>query len=88
VKGQIAAYRHPDAAATGAGQVWVIWPLANTGDATVEIPVQCPQVQVVSVDGNSRTITAGNSRVRLELEGDSKMAPAVLVIDRPVQSAN
>jgi hypothetical protein len=88
VHGQISAFRHPDAAALDAGQVWVVWPTANTGDATVEIPTRRPQVQVVTVDGKSHTLAASNGRVRLELKGDAKMAPAVLVIDRLVKSEN
>lgn len=86
IHGQVSVFRHPDAAETDAGQVWVIWPLANTGDAAVEIPLSRPQVRVVSVDGSSRTITANDGHVRLELKGDSRMAPAVLVIDRQVYS--
>jgi len=88
IHGQVSAFRHPDAAETDAGQVWVLWPLANTGDATVEIPVQRLQMRVVSVDGSTRTVTASNSHARIELKGDPKMAPAVLVIDRQVQSGN
>jgi hypothetical protein len=86
VQGRIAAFRHPDDVESDAGQVWVIWPLADTGDATVDIPVQRPQVQVVSVDGQSRSVTASDGRVRLDLKGDPKMAPALLVIDRLVSS--
>ncbi|MBE0544613.1 MAG: hypothetical protein IH623_25010 [Verrucomicrobia bacterium] len=82
VQGQIAAFRHPEAEEPNASQVWVIWPLANTGDATVEVPVRRPQAQVVSVNGESRSVTARDGRVRLDLRGDSKMAPALLVIDR------
>lgn len=82
VHGQIAAFRHPESIEPGASQVWVIWPLAGTGDATVEVPVRRPQAQVVAVDGQSRSVPARNGRVRLELKGDSKMAPALLVIDR------
>lgn len=82
VRGRVAAFRHPDGIEPDAGQVWIVWPLANTGDATVEIPVRRPQVRVVAVDGTARTFTASNGRMRLELKGDSKMAPALLVIDR------
>lgn len=88
IRGQISAFRHPDAAEPDAGQVWVVWALANTGDATVEIPARRPQVQVVSVDGTSRTFAASNGRARLELKGDSKMSPGVLVIDRLIRSGN
>lgn len=88
IRGQISAFRHPDTAEADAGQVWIVWPLANTGDATLEIPARRPQVRVVAVDGTARTFTASNGRVRLELKGDAKMAPAVMVIDRLVQSEN
>ncbi len=88
VQGQVSVFRHPDGAEPNAGQVWVVWVLANTGDATVEIPARRPQVRVVSVDGESRSFTASNGSVRLELKGDAKMSPAVLVIDRPVQSGD
>jgi hypothetical protein len=83
VHGQVSVFRHPDDAVPDAGQVWVVWPLANTGDATIEIPVRRDRIQAVSVDGTSRTLPASTGRVRLELKGDSKMAPATLVIDRP-----
>ena len=82
VRGQIATFRHPEGAAPDAGQVWVVWPLANSGNATVEIPVRRPEVQVVSVNGTSQTITADQGRVRFELKGDSKMSPGVLILDR------
>jgi hypothetical protein len=85
VQGQVAVFRHPDGADPNDGQVWVFWPLADTGDATVEIPVRRPQVNVVSVDGESQTLLANAGRVRLELKGDSKMAQAVLIIDRSTE---
>ena len=81
-RGQIAAFRHPDTTEQDAGRIWVVWAVAGTGDATVEIPTRRPQVQVVSVDGNSRTFAASGGRVRLKLKGDARMSPAVLVIDR------
>ena len=88
VRGQIAAFRHPDGAEPEAGQVWIVWPLANTGDATVEIPVRRFQVRMVPVDGASRTLASSNGRVRLDLKGDPKMAAPVLLIDRRDQRLN
>jgi len=82
LQGNVSVFRHPDPVEPYAGQVWVVWPLANTGDATVEIPVCRPLVWVVSVDGNSRTVMANAGRVRLDLKGDSKMPAPVLVVDR------
>jgi len=88
IQGQITAFRHPDGSEPNAGQVWVVWPLADTGGATIEIPIRRSQVMAVSVDGTSRTLAARDGRVRLELNGDSKMAPAMLVIDRPHQQSD
>jgi hypothetical protein len=83
IHGKIAAFRHPDATVSDAGQVWVVWPLAGTGAATIEIPMVNCEPRLVSVTGESRTLVARHGRVRLDLHGDAKMAPAVLIIDRP-----
>jgi len=48
----------------------------------VEIPVRRERVKVASVDGKSEIITARNRRVRIELRGDEKMPPPVIVVDR------
>jgi len=88
VQGQVSVFRHPDGAEPNAGQVWIVWPQANTGDASVEIPARRTRVQVVSVDGTSRTVTASNGCVRFDLKGDAKMAPAALVIDRMAPAEN
>ncbi len=82
VHGQVAVFRHPDAPAPAGGQVWVIWALAGSGDATVEIPVRRERIGVVTVDGKFRTLSATAGRVRLDLSGDEKMAPPVLLVDR------
>jgi Cellulase (glycosyl hydrolase family 5) len=83
VEGKVSVFRHPDSPEPNAGQVWVIWALADTGPAIVEVPVQREHVEVVSVDGQSSTVAAAAGRVRIELAGDSKMAAALLVVDRP-----
>jgi len=82
LQGNVSVFRHPDPVEPYAGQVWVVWPLANTGDATIEIPARRPQMRLVFVDGTSRIITVSGSCMRLELKGDAKMAQAVLVMDR------
>lgn len=64
------------------GQVWVVWAEANTGDATVEVPMVQSTVEAVSVDGSRQTLTASNGRVRIYLQGDAKMPPPLLLIDR------
>ena len=83
VEGRVAVFRHPDGPEPNAGQVWVICARPETGPATVQVPAQRERVEVVSVDGQSNTITAAAGRVRIELKGDSKMAAPLLVVDRP-----
>jgi hypothetical protein len=80
--GQVAVFRHPDGPQRDAGQVWVIWALAGTGPASVKVPVQRQQVEVISVTGLTNRIPAEGARVRLDLKGDSKMPEPVLLVDR------
>jgi len=81
-RGRVIAFKHTDGTLGNAGTVWVAWALAGSGSATVEIDVLRPAVQLVSVDGLSRTIPVVDGRVRVDLEGDAKMAPPVLLVDR------
>jgi hypothetical protein len=83
VQGQVAAFRHPDGPEPEAGQVWITWALANTGDAIIEIPTRRSHLEATSVEGQRRILEPINGRVRLELRGDAKMAPPVLLVDRP-----
>lgn len=83
VHGQVAAFRHPDVPTADGGQVWVVWALAGTGDAAVEIPAKRDRLEVVFVDGTTSLVTASAGRVRIRLSGDAKMAPPVLIIDQP-----
>jgi hypothetical protein len=80
LRGRAVAFRHPDRA--GSGQVWVIWAVVNTGSAMVEVPVCHQEVEAISVNGQSTPLLAENGRVHVELTGDTKMPPPVLVIDR------
>ena len=52
----------------------------------MEIPVRRERVRVASVDGKSEIVTAESGRVRIELRGDVKMPPPLILIDR--KSAN
>jgi len=65
------------------GQVWVLWAKAKTGAAEVEVPVRHSPVEIVTIDGRSQPMTAVSGKVRVRLLGDEKMAPPVLLIDRP-----
>jgi hypothetical protein len=82
LRGRAVAFKHTDGAGGNAGCVWVVWSAAGAGAATVEIPVLRTAIQLLSVDGGSRTIPAIEGRVRVDLAGDAKMAPPVLVVDR------
>jgi len=82
LRGHATAFRHLDGTTAGAGQVWVLWALANTGDAAVEVPVRRDRVEVVSVEGRSETLSASEGRVRLDLKGDAKMPAPTIIVDR------
>ena len=86
-RGTVLAFRHVDGADLRAGQVWIVWSTADTGDATVRIPVRRPEVEVISVTGGSSRLRARDGWVQIELPGDPKMAPGVLVVDRPGEDA-
>jgi len=80
--GCAAAFRHPDGEQPEAGQVWIIWAIAGTGDTEVEVPVRRDRVRLVRVDGASSVASAPGHRLTLGLRGDSKMAAPVMVVDR------
>jgi hypothetical protein len=82
LRGRAAVFRHPDSEQPEAGQVWVLWAIAGTGEARVEVPVRRQQLTLVHVDGSRSVATATGQRLILELKGDGKMAPPVLVLDR------
>ncbi|HWI58888.1 MAG TPA: hypothetical protein VNZ22_16800, partial [Bacillota bacterium] len=84
LSGRPVLFWHRDSTNATAGRVWVVWATAGTGEATVEIPCLREAVSSVSVDGAHNSITPTNGRVQLQLRGDAKMAPPVLLIDRSV----
>jgi len=88
VQGRAAVFRHPDGSQPDAGQVWVIWALANTGRAKIAIPVKRQSVEVISINGQTNRLPAEGGRVQLDLKGDSKMPEPVLVVDRPASRKN
>ena len=83
--GHVTAFHHLDSVAAESGQVWIVWALAGTGNARVQIPVTHDRVKVMNVDGTDSFQNAATTdhQVTIDLQGDSKMAPAVIVIDRP-----
>ncbi len=82
LRGRAAAFRHPDGEKSEAGQVWVLWAIAGTGDAQVEVPVTRERVTLVRVDGSESVRSTVRQRLTLELKGDGKMAPPVILVDR------
>jgi hypothetical protein len=83
LRGRVAAFRHPDGERVEDGEVWILWAIADTGNARVELPVRHERLTLVHVDGSELIANAPGRRLALELKGDRKMAPPVLVIDRP-----
>jgi len=88
LRGRAAAFRHPDGEQSEAGQVWILWAIADTGDAQVEVPVTRERVTLVQVDGSESVPSAPGHWLTLELKGDRKMAPPVIVIDRSIEAKN
>jgi hypothetical protein len=83
VDGEPVVYVHEDGRAAGVGRVWVMWAKANTGSATVQVRCGREQVECVSTEGARAPVSAVYGQVLVKLRGDPKMAPPVLVIDRP-----
>ncbi len=82
VSGSPVAFCHLDNTNTDAGRVWVLWAAAGTGGGEVELPCIREQVKLVQVDGTETRTNPANGRLSVQLRGDGKMAPPVLLIDR------
>ncbi|HTI72201.1 MAG TPA: hypothetical protein VMF06_19650 [Candidatus Limnocylindria bacterium] len=83
IQGQTEAFRHPVGELPSAGWVWVLWPVAGTGNAIIEIPVQNQRIVGINVRDETTPYTPSGGRIRLELRGDDKMAPGIIVVDQP-----
>jgi hypothetical protein len=83
--GRVTAFRHTEVEQPDGGQVWILWAVAGTGDARVEVPTLRERVTLVQVDGSESVKSASGRRVVVELKGDRKMAPPVLIIDRAIR---
>jgi len=84
VGGEPVVYLHEDGREAGSGRVWVMWAKADTGDAAVQAPCERETAEWVSIEGRRAAVSAADGRVLVKLRGDKKMAPPVLLIDRPV----
>jgi len=83
--GRAVAFAHLDGDKPEAGQVWVLWAVADTGDARVTVPVIHERVDMISVGGVKTSRRASDHRLTVDLKGDGKMPPPVLVVDRPTR---
>jgi hypothetical protein len=81
-KGKVDCFLHRDGPGPEDGQIWVIWPLAGTGDATVEVPVRRPTAVTVAITGIREMVSATKGKITLNLIGDAKMAAPFLIVDR------
>jgi hypothetical protein len=82
LSGTPVVFRHRDSTNADAGCVWIVWAAAGTGDAEVELPVVRQKLKAVQLDGTESRIASANGRVRIQLRGETKMAPPILLIDR------
>jgi hypothetical protein len=82
VRGRVTAFRHSDGSGAEGGAVWVVWAVAGTGGASIEVPVRRGSVKVILVDGKTVNLNATGGRVRIDLQGDAKMAAPVIIVDR------
>jgi hypothetical protein len=80
-QGQAVVFKHEDASPNG-GRVWIIWAIAGGDDAIVEIPVRKESVAVWGVDGSEKLVKCANGRLSLRLQGDPKMSPPSIIVDR------
>lgn len=55
-------------------------------NARVEVPVTRERVTLVQVTGSESVTSATAHRLILELKGDRKMAPPVILIDRLIEA--
>jgi hypothetical protein len=83
LSGRATIFWHLDHPAPRSGGVWALWAEAGVGDATVSIRLEHEEATLRQVDGTKQVTRATNGRVTIALRGDPKMAPPVLVIDRP-----
>lgn len=83
LRGRVAAFIHPSRNGKAESQVWVVWAVAGAGDAEVELPVLHDRVKTLAIDGRREELTATKRRIRIRLKGDDKMAPPLIVLDRP-----
>jgi len=82
--GSPAVFLHLDNTNADAGRVWVLWATGASG-AEVDVPAIQERLIQVSADASRISLKSAGHAVRLHLEGDAKMAPPILLIDRASQ---
>ena len=86
LSGSPVVFRHRDRSPGQEGLVWILWARANTGPAQVNVPTIRDRVAVVSSQGARTLLLSSNQSVVVQLSGEVKMAPPILIIDRPTRS--
>lgn len=83
LSGTFVSFCHLDNTNADAGRVWILWAVAGAGDAEASVPCVREQIKRVLVDGSETSMIRTNGVLRIQLPGDKKMAPPVILIDRP-----
>lgn len=83
VRGTPVVFRHQDTASAGARSVWVLWAVAGTGAAEVELADIGAQAKTIQIDGKESLVVSTNGSVLIHLGGDQKMPPPLIVISEP-----
>ena len=60
----------------------MLWAAADSGNAQVEVPVVHERVKLVRVDGTETVADSPGHRLVVQLKGDRKMSPPMIIIDR------
>jgi hypothetical protein len=68
--GHAALFRHRDGDEPAAGQVWILWAVAGTGNARVQVPVERAEITLLHPDGSENQETATVHQLTFDLPGD------------------
>ncbi len=83
IRGKAVVFQHNDRGTGQNGCVWILWAQADTGDAVVKIPLRYANAAIVDTRGNVRIVNATNKTITVSLNEDAKMAPGLIIVDRP-----
>ena len=81
-RGRVAAFRHPDGEQAKAGQVWMLGPSPTPATRKWKCPSRMSGSRSCRWTARKPSRPTADHRLTLELKGDRKMAPPVMVVDR------